>query len=203
MSALTFIDQIIEVVSLQREIAISQQLTPSDATMQLALSTHEILIINSLEAIVPSAARSYLQGIRDLADPYRISYRGAANEFRETLRELVDHLAPDDDVCSQHGFQLERDQTKPTRKQKVRYILKAREMSDASIRVPEGFIDAIEEKVAAVVSAAYSRSANASHVHTERLEVQRIKQYLDPLISEIIALKIPNSPLPKNVKLSQ
>lgn len=183
--------QIAEEISVIREMNLSDQAIEESSPTKEVMSDHERLIAKALEEIVPSASRSYIQGINDLADTNRISYRGAANEFREALREILDQLAPDNEVTAQPNFQFEDRQSTPTRKQKARYILKARGMNSTALKVPEGFIEAIEEKVAAVVSATYGRSNNASHVHTERLEVQRIKQYLDVILSELLALPAP------------
>jgi hypothetical protein len=38
----------------------------------------------------------------DLADASRLSFRGAAAELREVLRELIDYLAPDTKRSSLH-----------------------------------------------------------------------------------------------------
>jgi hypothetical protein len=52
-------------------------------------------IIDTLAGLVPSAALSYQQAIADLKDGSRVSFRGPALELRETLREVVDYMAPD------------------------------------------------------------------------------------------------------------
>ena len=60
-----------------------------------AQTSVEVQIIETLQSLVPTAALSYQQAIRDLADSTRVSYRGPAAELREVLREVCDHLAPD------------------------------------------------------------------------------------------------------------
>jgi hypothetical protein len=65
-------------------------------------------IIGMLEALVPSAARSYEQAILDLKDDSRVSFRGPALELREALREILDHLAPDSEVTAAPGYVLSR-----------------------------------------------------------------------------------------------
>ncbi|MCI0420507.1 MAG: hypothetical protein L0312_15000, partial [Acidobacteria bacterium] len=90
-------------------------------------SREETLILKTLEALVPSAAASYRQGLSDLTGPERLSYRGTAADFRESLREALDQLAPDADVESQGWYKPEDGQKKPTMRQKVRYILMSRE----------------------------------------------------------------------------
>ena len=54
----------------------------------------ETLLIKTLGEIIPSAAQSYMQGLEDLTQTDRVSFRGTACEFRETLRDVLDHLAP-------------------------------------------------------------------------------------------------------------
>jgi hypothetical protein len=90
------------------------------------LTKAEELILVTLENLVPSAGASYRQGILDLQTHSRLSYRGTASEFREALRETLDHLAPDKEVVKQQGFKLEENQTKPTMKQKVRFVLRCK-----------------------------------------------------------------------------
>src|SRR5450631_3727190 len=57
-------------------------------------TAEETQLLETLDRLVPSAAASYRQGFNDLAGSDRISYRGTAAEFREALRETLDHLAP-------------------------------------------------------------------------------------------------------------
>jgi len=45
--------------------------------------------------------------LRDVADGDRISWRGAAGELREVLREVIDQLSPDNKVRISRGVQLE------------------------------------------------------------------------------------------------
>ncbi len=65
--------------------------------------------IKKLEALVPSAALSYKQAVLDLNDDSRVSFRGPALELREALREILDHLAPDDEVTAAPGYVQEKD----------------------------------------------------------------------------------------------
>jgi hypothetical protein len=62
------------------------------------------LIADTLQSLVPSAALAYEQGMVDLSNARRLSWRGPATDFREALRETLDHLAPDGDVRAQTGY---------------------------------------------------------------------------------------------------
>jgi hypothetical protein len=153
------------------------------------LTDQEALIFDTLNRLVSSAAISYRQALIDLANPDRISYRGVANELRETLRETLDYLASDEDVISQPGFQFDKDKKTPTMKQKVRYILRARETADNAMKAPEEAIGIVEERVASFTRATYERSSISAHVASERKEVSQIKNYVNVVLSELLALQ--------------
>ncbi len=98
-------------VELTREYRLGER-TRSESSSGILATEVEAKIITTLKELVPSAALSYEQALRDLAaSTTRLSFRGTANELREALRETVDHLAPDEDVMSAPGFRLERDRS--------------------------------------------------------------------------------------------
>ncbi len=150
----------------------------------------ETRILETLEALVPSAAASYKQALKDLIDPDRVSFRGTANELRSVLWDVLDRLAPDEEVMAVAGYKHERDQTKPTQKQKTRFILKARKLAANAIRVPETTADMIEERVGTLTRATYNRSSISTHQESARSEVNVIKTYLDGLLSELLAIHV-------------
>ncbi len=152
------------------------------------LSDEEDLIFNTLHRIVPNAATSFRQAMIDLSDPNRLSYRGVANELRESIRETLDHLAPDEDVMAQPGFVLEKEKRAPTMKQKVRYILKAREVAENAMKAPEDAIGIVEERVASFARSTYERSSVSTHVASERKEVVQMKSYVNVVLSELLAI---------------
>jgi len=136
-----------------------------------------------------NSAFSYKQAINDLADKGRISYRGCANELRETLRETLDYLAPDNDVVAQPSFKLDKSMTKPTMKQKVRYILAARGMVRNASKAPEDAVELIEERIGGLARATYDKSSISSHTSSERGEVVRIKNYVNALLAELLEVQ--------------
>lgn len=152
------------------------------------LSRAEELIIETLENYVPSAAASYRQGILDLQAHGRLSYRGTASEFREALRETLDHLAPDKEVVKQSGFKLEEKQTKPTMKQKVRFVLTSRDRNNTQRETAEKSIDLIESLAGEVARAVYNRASLATHVETARKEVQQVKRYVDTVLFDLLEI---------------
>lgn len=150
------------------------------------LSQTERAILDTLAALLPSCAASYEQALRDIAQGARVSWRGTATELRETLREVMDHLAPDDKVAATPNFQLEASQNRPTQKQKVRYILKARRSSSAAVTVAEASLDTVEEAVATLARSTYQRGSVSTHIGTTGKEIKSLKRYVDALLAELL-----------------
>jgi predicted pPIWI-associating nuclease len=162
--------------------------TASQSGASTSLSREEALILRTLESLVPSAAASYRQGLSDLVGPERLSYRGTAAEFRESLRETLDHLAPDADVEAQAWYKPEDDQKKPTMKQKARYILTSRERKKTQRESAEKALGLVEELSGEVMRAVYNRASLATHVHQSKTEVQKIKRYVDTVLFDLLEI---------------
>lgn len=151
------------------------------------LTVIEQQILRVLGDLVPGAALSYQQAISDMADTQRLSLRGTANELRSVLWDVLDRLAPDPDVAAAPGFKLEKDRTKPTQKQKARYILKSR-LGEGARKAPETTIDLIEERVGTLTRALYDRSSMSAHLLTASAEVHQLKMYVDTLLAELLEI---------------
>jgi len=152
-------------------------------------------LVATLEALLPTAAASYRQGIRDLRDKERLSYRGTASEFREALRETLDHLAPDAEVAKQPGFKYENGQTQPTMRQKTRFVLLCRGRNKTQTAVAEKTIGVVEGLAGELLRATYNRASLATHLETTRAEVIRIKRYVDTVLFELLEIPEPPSTL--------
>jgi hypothetical protein len=175
-------------VEFEREIRLGQQLIFPAGQQSSVLTSVEKRIIETINQLVPSAALSYEQAILDLNSKDRISFRGTANELRETLREVLDYLAPDDKVMKGQGFKLEAGKTKPTQKQKVRYILKSRGLSRTAINAPEDSVSIVEELMASLARSIYERSSLSTHVATARQELEQVKMYIDIVLIELLEI---------------
>jgi hypothetical protein len=154
----------------------------------IKLNDRERGFVDTLHALVPTAALSYEQACLDLSCSNRKSYRGAATELRESLRELLDHLAPDKEVMNQPSFNLEKNQTKPTMKQKTRFILRSRGKNKSVYDAPESAVGVIEDSVCSLARAVYNRSSLSTHMATTLKEVKQIKAYVDIVLSELLEL---------------
>jgi hypothetical protein len=155
-------------------------------------SRTETTLIETLHDLLPSAAQSYVQGILDLSSSTRVSYRGAACEFREAFREVLDHLAPDDAVTQSKGFSFEKGKTTPTMKQKVRFILKSRGMNQTQRQVAEKSVDLVEALSGDVARAIYDRASLSTHIETTRKEVLQLKRYIDTMLFDLLEIKAPS-----------
>ncbi len=137
---------------------------------------------------MPSAAASYRQGLSDLIGSERLSYRGTAAEFRESLRETLDQLAPDADVEAQAWYKPEDGQKKPTMKQKARYILTSRGRNKTQRDSAEKMLKLIDELSGEVMRAVYNRASLATHIHQSKGEVQKIKRYVDTVLFDLLEI---------------
>lgn len=147
-------------------------------------------ILDTLKEINPSAALSYEQAMRDLNENSRKSWRGTAVEFRESLREVLDTLAPDKDVKAQDGFKLEPDAKGPTMKQKTVFILKARQAAKNQIKPLTDAINIVEELIGKFIRSVYERSSVATHTYTSKEEVIKIRDYVSLALIELLEIKL-------------
>lgn len=154
---------------------------------RLVLSDTERGIFTTLEKMLPTTASSYEQVLQDVAAGKRVSWRGTGAELREVLREVMDHLAPDGDVMAAPGFKLDGDLKRPTQKQKVRFILKARKRA---VGVAEASLETVEESIATLARSTYQRGSAGSHASTDATEVRRLKNYVDALLVELLEIAV-------------
>jgi len=174
-------------LELIREYRLGESRSADTPTTGAIASIIEVKIVDTLKDLVPTAALSYEQALRDLArSTERISFRGTANELREALRETLDRLAPDKEVMAAPGFKLEPDRTKPTQKQKVRYILRSREVPETARKAPEATVLMIEELTGSLARASYERSSISAHIASTEQEVRQMKMYVDTVLAELL-----------------
>ena len=145
-------------------------------------------IISTLGKILPSAALSYQQAIIDLKEDNRHSWRGPATDLRESLRETLDHLAPDKEVQAMPSYKQEKETSGPTMKQKVRFILSKRGISKTQSSTAESAIESIESTVGTFVRSVYTRSSISTHTPTDKNEIIRIKNYTRATLCELLEI---------------
>jgi hypothetical protein len=126
------------------------------------------------------------QVLQDLSDQQRLSYRGTAADLREVLRELLDHLAPDEEVLK--TIKLEKDQKRPTMKQKAMFVLKARGIGDTARKPAEDAVAAVEDSVGSLARSVYNRGSLSTHIATTRQEVLTFKGYADAVLADLLQI---------------
>jgi len=161
---------------------------PLQSRISMESNSVDVKIIETLKAIVPSAALSYEQALSDLQQSNRLSWRGPATDLRESLRETLDKLAPDSDVTSSTGFKLEPNTTGPTMKQKVRFILKNRGAAKNAAAPIEDATATIDELLGSFVRSIYTRSNISTHTPTNRSEVLRVRDLVRVAMSELLEI---------------
>jgi hypothetical protein len=162
---------------LSNDLARSSNITPTEKKL-----------IATLNQIIPSSSNCYQQGLSDLQMGNRFSYRGTVSEFREALREVLDHFAPDELVTTQPGFSLEQGRSKPTMKQKVRFILIKRNKSKTQRISSEKTIELIETLTGEIARAVYDRASLGTHVEASRTEAFQVKRYTDAILCDILEI---------------
>ena len=145
-------------------------------------------LIDALNRFSPTAALSFRQGLQDLNDPTRVSWRGPAVEFRESLREVLDQLAPDKEVMAVPGYKQEKDLAGPTMKQKAIFILRSRQKTGPQMKSVTDNVDVIEERIGGFVRSVYQRSSTATHVAPTKLEANLIREYVSIALMELLEI---------------
>ena len=143
-------------------------------------------ILESLRKLSPSAANSYAQGLLDIQTGNRKSWRGTAVEFREALREVLDCLAPDEEVAKQPNFKLEPDTKRPTMKQKAVFVLRARRPKDPQTKAFKDAIDIVEGLIGNFARSVYTRSSVAVHVADSKDEASKVRDYVTLVLDELL-----------------
>lgn len=179
--------QLRELQGLYTEVApLREILIGARAPGVAVISAVEQRINETLESLVPSAARSYQQALVDLSGTARLSYRGVAHELREALRETLDHFAPDAEVMAEPGFQLEKGLTRPSQRQKALHVLRKRRISKSALQAPALAVSTIEELSASIARSTYTRGAVSAHTQTTATEVRQMKMYVDAILAELL-----------------
>lgn len=157
---------------------------------QAPSSAADDLIISTLNDLCPTASLAYQQALIDLGGGDRLSWRGPSTDLREALRETLDVLAPDADVMAAAGFRLEGDAKRPTMKQKVRYVLKRRDVPSGAMETPESAVVGVEEFVGGLTRSVYTRSSVSAHTATTRAEASRVLAWVRLVICELLEIPL-------------
>ena len=94
----------------------------------------------------------------------------------------------------QVGFKLEQGQTKPTMKQKVRFVLSSRGLKKTQQEVSEKSASLVEELSGEVTRAVYNRASLATHFQESKREVEQIKRYVDTILFDLLEIRDSSGP---------
>lgn len=171
---------------------------PNKEGKNILINEIESKIITTLDRIVPSLGVSYQQVVMDLADQGRKSFRGTTAELREIVRELLDKLAPDESVKEEKTFKFEVGTNKPTMKQKVNFILRARMHGKTEMKVTEDTTSMIDnhsqDAIAAIARSTYARGSAGTHTDggSQRSTCKQYKMYVDSVLGELLEIHSSN-----------
>jgi hypothetical protein len=182
-----YISLLKQIIASLREVEITSLAQPGGASAKAVAHGKEALVMETLRKLLPTAADSFQQGLNDLSSTDRVSWRGTVVEFRESLREVLDHLAPDKDVMSMPGYKPEKKDTPgPTMKQKVMFILKSRQTPESKSKLLVDNVAVVDELVGNMVRSVYQRASRATHVGADKQEARRVRDYVLLALSEIL-----------------
>ena len=169
------------------QVAIKDQAKPDDKPIKKPFQIDRKDILLALENISPNLASSYSQVKQDIQDNSRVSWAGTAHEIREILANLLRLLARDNEVASQSWYKQVGESRKPTRKQRVRYILQSREANSIQREVVEK-VDVLEEMVADLINSTYGRASDAAHTFETKKEVIKLLRYFEAFAHDLLDL---------------
>ncbi len=107
--------------SVAGSVPASSTLPAPPPTMRMAEDPE---VVDALAQIGPQLAACYRQALRDISQVDRESFVGPAAALRELLSFVLRDLAPDDAVMAGPGFVAEKEDGHPTRRQRVKFILR-------------------------------------------------------------------------------
>lgn len=145
-------------------------------------------VIDALAKISESLVAGYQQVHKDLADDTRISWRGTADEIREVLRELLEFLAPDEQVKRMTWYKQEPNTEGPTQAQRAKYALEQRAAQTHRVNATQETVNLVEQSISRLVRKTFQRANNAAHTAQDKNEVKRILGYFDLLAKDLLGL---------------
>lgn len=145
-------------------------------------------IYTTLNKINEQLSKSYYQAKSDLVDVQRVSWAGTAHEIRETLKGLIDILAPDEEVLAENWYKKDPNCSTPTtQSQKIKYIL-IKSKTDSKITEVAKNIDLIDDKVANFGRSVYGRASDAAHRMKAKEEVENIMRYFEAFCHDLLKI---------------
>jgi hypothetical protein len=176
---------------LSRQGVSNLTLQPESSSGKENLSTNYYLnqqIYSALCGLSDTLANSYRQIVRDFEDSERTAWTGTAHDIRELLRLILEKLAPTDKVVNMSWYKQEKDNTGPTQKQRVKYILSEINADSKEQEVVQN-IDIIEDRIGNLVRKVYGRASDSAHRTKGKTEAFKILRYFEAFAYDLLDLK--------------
>lgn len=158
-------------------------------TLPLA-SLHDSELYDRLAAVRRELGDKYLSAWR-IYHAEMPNYSGAVGELRDTLTLLLNTLAPVEEVRSEPGFQLEPGQSRPTRRQRVRYAARRRYNREHATEIT-GDYDLVEH-LSEVVTSSYGRASGQVHTTATREQAYRALKQWESIFAQLVPVGGPDS----------
>lgn len=152
-------------------------------------TTHDPDIYSKLRSINESIADKYLSAWRIYANVDIPNYSGAVAEIRGVFEFIEREMVPSDEsLMTFPGFKLEKGATRPTRRQKLRYMLKERYSPEKIVEVISDYelFELTCERIANSASLAYRSTSSLVHEVASRDTAYRTLKQWDAILAQIL-----------------
>lgn len=116
------------------------------------------------------------------------NYSGAVSELRDLLTLLLNRMAPDEQVRAEPDFQFESDQSRPTRRQRVRYAARRQQSAERTKEIVSDFdlLETSSDQLAQVVVSAYNSASNLTHRTATRERAYQVLKQWDSILAQLL-----------------
>lgn len=156
------------------------------------VSAHDAEIYTRLLNLSSDVAGKYLSAWK-IYQTELPNYSGAVSEMRDTLTLVLNELAPKDQVAAEPGFQLEPDTKEPTRRQRVRHIVRQRYSKERTKEIVSDYglleteMDNIDiEHIARMTTSAYRTASGLTHTTALREQAYRALKQFDHILAQLL-----------------
>lgn len=113
------------------------------------------------------------------------NYSGAVVEIRETVTLLLEALAPKVDVMSEPGFKFESGEKQPTRRQRVRYIVRKQYTGSIPAEIESDYM-LWETLLSQLFVDAHKTASNLTHTMANRERAFEILKRWDAILKQLL-----------------
>lgn len=117
------------------------------------------------------------------------NYSGAVSECRDVITHVLHMLAPDADVTTELGFRFEAGQSTPTRRQRARYVARARDLSSEQGKTVGSEVELLEARsnqVALLVGGGYAVASALTHTTATRELAYQALRLADSVLLQLL-----------------